>query len=191
MQYLTLQGTLPTLLLGCLLATSAHAIESPVTGPFFENDALRIHLTPRTPDQMAAFYEARGFPPGALERIRNTCFVTVSIKNKSNQVVWLELGEWRFTSAGKPLRHLDDEYWKAQWDEIGLRQASRSTFGWTQLPLVRDLQPDEQVGGNVVIPGGTRKFTVEASFRTGADKSGEMIRLGFGNVDCPQEPPTQ
>jgi hypothetical protein len=34
-----------------------------------------------------------------------------------------------------------------------------------------------------------QKITVEASFRTGADKSGEVIRLAFGNVDCPQETP--
>lgn len=190
MQYLTMSRIL-TLLLGCLLATPALAIQRPVTGPFFENDALRVHLTPRTPDQMAAFYEARGFPHEALGLVRQTCFVTISIHNKSSRVVWLEAGEWQFTSNGKPLRHLDDEYWKVQWDKIGLRQASRSTFGWTQLPLVRDLQPDEHVGGNVVLPGGTQKFTLEASFRTGADRNGEIIRLGFGNVDCPQGVPVQ
>jgi hypothetical protein len=175
------------MLLLSLQAAPQLAASAPRPGPFFENDDMRIGLAPRTPDQMAAFYEARGFPPEALERIRKTCFVTVIIKNTSKQVIWLELDQWTFTSNGKPLPHLGVDYWKAQWDEINLRQASRSTFGWTQLPLVRDLQPGEPVGGNVVFPGGTDIFNIEARLRTGADKQGKVIRLGFGNVGCPQE----
>jgi len=174
------------MLLLCLQAAPSMAASAPRPGPFFENADMRIGLAPHTPDQMAAFYEARGFPPEALERIRQTCFVTVFIKNRSNRVLWLELDQWTFTSNGKPLPRLDDSYWKAQWDEINLRQASRSTFGWTQLPQVRDLQPGEPVGGNVVFPGGTEIFNIEARLRTGADKQGEVVRLGFGNVSCPQ-----
>jgi hypothetical protein len=39
----------------------------------------------------------------------------------------------------------------------------------------------------VVFPGGTDIFNIEARLRTGADKQGKVIRLGFGNVGCPQE----
>jgi hypothetical protein len=175
------------MLLVCLQALPSLAASKPHPGPFFENDDMKIALTPRTPEQMAAFYEARGFPPEALERIQQTCFFTVIIKNNSKRILWLELDQWTITSDGKVLPHLDEHYWNAQWDEINLRQASRSTFGWTQLPLVRDLQPGEGVGGNMVIPGATRVFNIEARFHTGADKQGEVVRLGFGNVNCQQE----
>ncbi len=50
-----------------------------------------------------------------------------------------------------------------------LPQANRSTFGWTQLPAVRDLQPDEPVGGNLVFPGTTGSIRPRGSLpdRTG------------------------
>ncbi len=179
------------ILLASLQATSLAAQEGPRTGTFFENDDMKIAVAPRTPDQMAAFYEARGFPPEAIERIRKTCFVTVYVKNRSDRVLWLELERWQFTSNGKQLPHLDKTYWDAQWDEIDLRQASRSTFGWTQLPLVRDLRPGEPVGGNVVLPGGTDSFNIDARFHSGADKTGESVRLGFGNIPCPQDTPAR
>ena len=153
-------------------------------GPYLENDDLLVVLVPRSPEQMAAFYEARGFPRAAIERIRQTCFVTVHIENKGRNVIWLDLDQWHFSSNGKVLPRLDDTYWRAQWDAIDLPLASRSTFGWTQLPPVRDLQPDEPVGGNLVFPGTTDTLTVEASFHTGADRRGERINIGFGNIRC-------
>ena len=175
---------LATLLPGALPWTSAAVVERTFEGPYIENDELLVVLVPRSPEQMAAFYEARGFPRAAIDRIRQTCFVTVHIKNKSKDVIWLDTDQWRFTGDGKPLTRLDDSYWRAQWNEIDLRQASRSTFGWTQLPPVRDLQPDEPVGGNLVFPGDTNTLTIEATLPTGADRQGEAISVGFGNIRC-------
>ncbi|MGB5539951.1 MAG: hypothetical protein WBO37_07690 [Gammaproteobacteria bacterium] len=175
---------LATLLPGALPWTSAAVVERTFEGPYIENDELLVVLVPRSPEQMAAFYEARGFPRAAIDRIRQTCFVTVHIKNKSRDVIWLDTDQWRFTGDGKPLTRLDDSYWRAQWNEIDLRQASRSTFGWTQLPPVRDLQPDEPVGGNLVFPGDTNTLTIEATLPTGADRQGEPISVGFGSIRC-------
>jgi hypothetical protein len=186
MRHVTLTRLLAALLLGSLPWTCIPA-ERQWRGPYLETDALLIGLVPQSPDQTAAFYEARGFPRAAIERIRQTCFVTVHIENKSKDVIWLELDQWRFTGNGKPLHRLDDSYWRGQWDGIDLRQASRSTFGWTQLPPVRDLQPDEPVGGNLVFPGDTDILTIEAKFHTGTDRQGEPIRVGFGNIRCSQE----
>jgi len=183
-QHLTLTRQLAVLLAGTLSWLSATADDRTFQGPYVENDDLLVRLIPRSPDQMAAFYEARGFPQAAIDRIRQTCFVTVHIENRSTNVIWLELDQWRFTGDGKPLPRLDAAYWQAQWDDIGLRQASRSTFGWTQLPPVRDLQPDEPVGGNLVFPGTTKVLNIEAAFHTGADRHGKLIRLGFGNIGC-------
>lgn len=172
------------LLAGCFATTGSLALEKPYPGPFVENEDFLLVLMPRTPEQMAAFYEARGFPPAAIEKIRATCFVTVHIENHSQQIIWMEPGTWKFSSQGKSLHRLDSHYWKTQWDKIDLQQASRSTFGWTQLPAVRDLQPDEPVGGNIVFPGTTGSFDLEAVFQTGQDKRGRQLQVHFQNVAC-------
>jgi hypothetical protein len=184
--HVTLCCVLTALLLGSL-PWACTAAERQWRGPYLETDALLIRLIPRTPDQMAAFYEGRGFARAAIERIRQTCFVTVHIENRSADVIWLDLDQWRFTGDGKPLPRLDAAHWDAQWEAIDLRQASRSTFGWTQLPALRDLQPDEPVGGNLVFPGTTELLTIEARFPVGADRQGTPIRAGFGGIHCRRE----
>jgi len=174
------------LLAGCLPATGSLALEKPYPGPYVENADFLFVLMPRTPGQMAAFYEARGFPPAAIAKIRATCFVTVHIENHSQTVIWMEPDNWKFSSKDKPLQRLDSSYWETQWDAIGLQQANRSTFGWTQLPAVRDLQPNEPVGGNIVFPGTTGSFDLEAVFQTGQDRRGRQLEVHFENVACPE-----
>jgi hypothetical protein len=179
------------LLAGFLAATSTSALEKPYPGPFVENEDFLFVLMPHTPEQMAAFYEARGFPPEALEKIKATCFVTVHIENRSQRVIWMEPETWKFSSNGQPLLRLGSNYWDTQWDAVGLPQANRSTFGWTQLPAVRDLQPDEPVGGNIVFPGTTATFNLEAFFRTGQDRRGKVLEVRFENVACPRGEPAE
>ena len=106
------------------------------------------------------------------------------MQGKGDEVLWLELENWQFSSGNRPLARLDQAYWQSQWDAIELPQSKRSTFGWTQLPPVRDLQPAEPVGGNVVLPGTVSSVNIEAVFHSGADRQGETIRLGFGQVPC-------
>jgi hypothetical protein len=189
MQYLITVKSLCGLLLGTLLVTSAFGIDPPWPGPFVENNDMLMVLMPHTPEQMAAFYEARGFPKKALELIRNTCFVTVHIENKSQRVIWLETANWHLSSDNQALRHLDKDHWDTRWNDIDLPLAKRATFGWTQLPLQRDLQPDEPVGGNIVLDGNIRKFNLEAHFLTGRDKRGGMLEVRFQDVACPEDEP--
>jgi hypothetical protein len=179
------------LLAGSLAATAGLALEKPYPGPFVENKDFLFVLMPRTPEQMAAFYEARGFPPAAIERIKSTCFVTVHIENRSRRVMWMEPHTWKFSSNGQPLQRLDSDYWETQWNEVNLPQANRSTFGWTQLPTVRDLQPDEPVGGNIVFPGTTGSFDLHAYFPTGQDRRGKPVEVRFENVSCPSGAPVE
>ena len=51
---------------------------------------------------------------------------------------------------------------------------------------MRDLQPDEPVGGNVVFPGTTESFDPEARFYVGQDKRGGMLVTRFENIQCPK-----
>ncbi len=150
----------------------------------FENEMLSFRLRPNTPDQMAAFYEARGFPKVAVDAIKNLCFITAIMRNNSNKVVWLELSNWNFSSAQGAVTRLNKAYWKQQWQALDLPQANRSTFGWTLLPEVRDLHPKEPVGGNVVFPQITGPFTIEARFAIGRKREGDDLTVQFDNVRC-------
>jgi hypothetical protein len=180
---------LPLLLAGLLWAVSALVrAETPPT-PSVESDGLYMFVRLNTPDQMAAFYEARGFPDNAIERLRRTCFVMAHIENRGDEVIWLELKNWHFLTRQGEVRRLDRHSWERVWDEIGLPQASRSTFGWTQLPGERDLQPGEPVGGNVILPATAEPFTLQADFLTGKDKRAGMISVRFENLRCAKDEP--
>jgi hypothetical protein len=157
--------------------------------PSVESDGLYMFLRLNTPDQMAAFYEARGFPGNAIERLRRTCFVMAHIENRGEDVIWLELKNWHFLTPQGEIHRLDRDYWERVWDEIGLPQASRSTFGWTQLPGERDLQPGEPVGGNVILPATDEPFTLRADFLTGKDKRAGLISVRFENLRCAKDQP--
>lgn len=177
------------LLAGCLwLGPAASQTETrPV--PAVESDGLYMLVRPSTPDQMAAFYEARGFPTAAIERLRRTCFVMAHIENRGREVIWLELKNWHFHTGRNEVRRLERGYWDGVWNEIGMPQASRATFGWTQLPEERDLQPGEPVGGNVILPATDEPFTLQADFLTGKDRRAGMIRARFENLHCAQDQP--
>jgi hypothetical protein len=149
---------------------------------------LQLKLSPRTPNQVAAFYEARGFPDAALERIRAACFVTVGLRNKTDKVVWLELARWRVTSATGTVRRITREDWAGTWQEVGVAAAQQSTFGWTLLPEGRDLRPDEPVGGNLTLVRTGEPFTLEAIFKTGPNRRDGEIQLRYENLQCASDP---
>lgn len=51
---------------------------------------------------MTASYSARGFPAPMVKLLAQQCLITVRIHNTGSNVVWLELANWRFNSAGHP-----------------------------------------------------------------------------------------
>lgn len=146
-----------------------------------------MRLVLRTPAQLSAFYQGREFNQAAIDQILQTCFVTSIIKNKNLEVLWLELDNWRFLSAGKPIQRINRDYWAAQWQEAMLPQAQQSTFGWTLMPEIRDLRLDESVGGGVVIPKQSQPFTLKAHFSTGINRQGESKTIIFEGVRCATE----
>ena len=172
---------LPLLFAGLAFQVLALAAEQPLE---YEDDEVYMRLVLRTPAQLSAFYQGRQFNQAAIDKILETCFVTPIIRNKTLDVLWLELDRWEFTTDGQAITRLTRDYWPPRWQETGLSQAHRSTFGWTLMPEVRDLRLDESVGGSVVIPMQTRPFTLTANFPTGADKQGKTKTIVFEDIQC-------
>jgi len=152
----------------------------------YEGQGIVMSVSVRTPEQVAAFYEARGFSRAAIEALRAACFVTVGIQNRREDIVWLEPARWRFyDAAGNAIERLPRAAWEARFKKLGVPAASRATFGWTQLPESRDLRPAEPVGGNVTLVPVPGVFTLEARFATGADRRGPEIAARFDKLACP------
>lgn len=148
-------------------------------------EGVYLKATVRTPVQMSAFYEARGFPPGATALLSKYCFITVIVRNHSDRVVWLEPARWTAkTGDGRVDSPLTPEEWSRQWDRAGLAAAQRATFQWTQLPKSRDLQPNEPVGGNLTLRRFPGKFTLNMVFATGEAREGEPIRAEIPGLSC-------
>lgn len=151
----------------------------------YEGQGIRLTVSVRTPEQVLAFYSARGFPDNAVRALAEKCLVTVGMRHQRKAVVWLEPSRWRFVAAdGTEIRRLDRAYWAQRWQALAVPPASRATFGWTQLPERRDLRSGEPVGGNVVIepPAGT--FRLELRFATGADRRGPELRAVVEGLSC-------
>jgi len=139
---------------------------------------------PRTPNQMAAFYEARGFPQNMVETLKGYCFITVGIRNKSRDVIWLEQDNWRFVSAEGEVERMHRNRWKELWTAMAVPQAAQSTFRWTLLPEELDFRPDEGEGGNVVLKRTDGPFSLMARFVIGEDKQGGAVDVRIDGVRC-------
>jgi len=151
----------------------------------FDDGRIRVHLHPRTPDQIAAFYEARGFPRPMVERLRAQCFITTTVRNLGDGIVWLEPARWEFRRAdGRAIHRRDRAYWKARWAAMDAPRPARSTFRWTQLPESLDLRPGEGEGGNVILPRVSGEFTLIAHFPTREDRTGSAIVVRFAGMRC-------
>lgn len=150
----------------------------------YQDEDIYLRFIYRSSEQVAAFYEGRGFPKAAIERAVQTCYVTIILKNRSDEVLWFELDNWWFHKNGKTISRYTQSYWNKQWDELKLKQAYRSTFGWTLFPESRDARPGESVSGNITIPKQTYPFSLTLNFARGENKKGKMKTVKLNDIYC-------
>lgn len=150
----------------------------------YKSDNIRIGVYPRTPSQMAAFYEGRGFPKSAIKETTRYCFITIGMRNTGNQKIWLDLAHWRFYDAKGVIKRKSRTQWKETWNEMKVPLSKQATFYWTTLPELRDLHKDEPVGGNVTLEPTFTPFTIEAKFPTGETKEGKPLVVKLENIRC-------
>ena len=179
-------ASISLLLFAIFSASHAAEPEKPREGVSrFEDSDMTVVIGSRKPEQLAAFYAGRGFNQQAIEEITKKCFVFGMINNKTYDVLWLILDDWTFFAAdGSEMKRLKKTDWAETWEKTGLSQAHQSTFGWTQLPESRDLRQHEHAGGNVVVEWKDEPFTLVATFRTGADKTGKSRTITVENLTC-------
>lgn len=153
----------------------------------YEDKDVFLRFVEFTPAQIGSFYEGREFSKAAIEKLTAVCYVTVIVKNKTDDILWLELDAWEFSQGEKIFPRLSRDYWQQQWDTIDLNKAHRATFGWTLMPQLRNLYPDEGVGGRIPIPVQLKPFSVTLNFPTGNNKQGKLKSFTINNLVCKQD----
>jgi hypothetical protein len=149
---------------------------------------VAVRVRPNTPPQMAAFYEARGFPAAALAEVKSACFMTVGVTNERAQVLWLEPRRWILTDAdGKKVELIDFDHWNRLWERHQVPAAARTAFRWTQLPESRDLRPHEPVGGNISFKPGKGPYTLNLRFRLGPNRTGGEVKVRISGIVCARQ----
>ena len=165
-----------------LLVLSGTAIAAP-------DSRVEITFRPRSPEQMSAFYEARGFPAPMIELLAKQCFITVRVHNTGKNTIWLDLSRWRFTTQGKEITRYHRKYWLQKWQQMNVPLAKQSTFRWTLIPEVLDYQTDEAEGGNIILPQVKGPISLNAEFASGPDKRGTPVKVRYDNLHCAEDQP--
>lgn len=153
------------------------------------NEQLTIEFTPRAPEQMGSFYEARGFPKAMRDILKKQCFITVGITNTGRQKIWLNLDNWQFSVNGKVIERQHRDQWQQRWQAMDIPLRYQSTFRWTLIPETLDYLPGEREGGNLILPFTSEKISLDARFATGENKEGEPIHIRYDQLYCAEDAP--
>lgn len=150
---------------GLAMAPSCVAAEQRGTGAVrLERDGLKIELSPLEPDQVRAFFTARGFAPADADHIVATgCVFRSAIGSAFTKVgdpeVSAALAEWRITRAGeaqRPPRTRED--WEAIWKQRGVGEEPATAFYWSLFPTEQTFSATDYNWGFLTfgLPPGTR-----------------------------------
>lgn len=150
----------------------------------FENEMLKVRVATNAPQPISAFYEGRGFQKNMIDVLKQQCFVSVFIRNKSDDFIWLDLSQWQFSDKDGNIKRLDRHYWRNRWKAMSIPMAHQSTFRWTLIPEVLDFYPKEKEGGNIILPRTGKPFSISARFDSGKDREGKPILINFDNITC-------
>lgn len=173
-----------------ILALSENALASSKTATAkkyqFKSKQISVRLSPRTPQQIAAFYEGRGFSKKMIDKLTPLCFITVGIHNKTNDILWHNLNNWQYSNSDGEFKAFNRAYWKQTWKKMNIPQAHQSTFRWTLLPESLDFRANEHEGGNIILPYFNKAFSLKARFKTQKNRQGKPVDITIENIQCPR-----
>lgn len=153
------RGRLLAALLGCAVAAGAAAqtrhaqdpdsgIESWEAG----ERGVTLALTQILPDQVRAFYLARGFGREDAEIYARACVFQTVLRNDGDAVVAVQLADWRALAARRAFRLRLEPEWQYQWAQRELPEAARIAFRWAQFPLEQHFEPGDWNQGMTAYP---------------------------------------
>lgn len=135
----------------CLLAAApllagADPSADPETGLLTwqtETRGVQVRLTQISPDQVRAFYQARGFSAEAVEAYATECVFMTVVRNIGDTPIQHRLADWRYTHAGATRSIRSKSGWDALWKKRKVSEAARIAFTWAQFPATQTFAPGD------------------------------------------------
>ncbi|HSO83200.1 hypothetical protein [Thiocapsa sp.] len=148
--------------LGALPISAEPVRFDPETGAAtYETQAhgVSVSLTQLLPDQVRAFYVARGFDLADADVFADACvYMTVLRNDTAPGEIDFRLSDWeaQHNDEVRPLPPLED--WLAQWTARGVPDSARLAFRWAQFPSEQSYAPGEWNQGMLAtgLPSGSR-----------------------------------
>jgi hypothetical protein len=136
-------------------------IDSQTGAATFETQAhgVILSLTQLLPDQVRAFYVARGFDLADANVFAEACvYMTVLRNDAAPGALDFRLADWevRYEGEIRSLPPLED--WLRQWAARGVPDAAKLAFRWAQFPSEQSYAPGEWNQGMLAtgLPPGSR-----------------------------------
>lgn len=144
-------------------AASATAENGELAPVRIEQDGLKLELAPLTPDQVRAFFLARGFTAQDAEHIVATGCVFRSaigsaVTKAGEAEVSIALAKWRVQTAnGASASPKVREDWEAVWKARGVAEEAATAFYWALFPTEQTFFPSDYNWGFLTfgLPAGT------------------------------------
>jgi hypothetical protein len=181
--------TLTLLALWSLSAAATETSIDPETGLATwqtETRGIQVRLTQISPDQVRAFYLARGFPPEAAERYAAECVFMTVVRNVGATSIEHRLADWRYRAGGQPPPAIRSKSeWDRLWQQFGVGEPARIAFNWAQIPAIQTYAPGDWNQGMTAysVPRGGR-FDLDFVWHAG----GQILAGTLEQVRCADEP---
>lgn len=151
---------------------------------FYNSTALKVSLSPVPSEKVAAFYEGRGFSKEMVNTLKQKCFITIGIRNKSNNIILHDLSNWTYSNKNSEIKRIDREQWKLTWKKMNIPLSHQSTFRWTLLPEKLDFRSGEHEAGNITLPFSDKPFSLNATFTEINNKVKKNIYIKIQDIHC-------
>lgn len=152
-----------------------------------ERDGLKLEMTSLAPDQVRAFFLARGFAAKDAEHIVATgCVFRSAIGSMFVKMddpdVRVALAAWRIIAEGEtPKAPRTREDWEAIWKQRGVGEEPATAFYWSLFPTEQSFAPTDYNWGFLTfgLPPGAR-FAVELRWSS----AGRTYHARLENLEC-------
>lgn len=157
-------------LMSCV-AQGAHAQETAARK--LERDGLKLETAPLAPDQVRAFFSARGFSAEDTEHIVATGCVFRSAIGSAHVAanapeVSVAVGDWKVTPhAGGATAPRTREHWDAEWKQRAVSEDAATAFHWSLFPTEQTFAATDYNWGFLTfgLAPGTR-FALDITWRS-------------------------
>lgn len=112
-----------------------------------EKQGMSIRFVQRLPDQMRAFFLARGFSANDAEHIATSCAFQTVLTNTSHKSVPsplnFDLRDWVVNHESKKSGMKAREDWSKEWDAKKISMSSKLAFKWALVPTQMEYRPND------------------------------------------------